>query len=635
MRLGMQQQFMHVAAAGLFDEPGQHCVADALSAPAGKHRHAADVPIGEQPAGADRIACRILGEYMLAGGIELVPFEFLRHALLLHEHRQAHRPQGVAVARPVGVTQSERWHAPIIIGASSFPEPLMRSRWNHAEATHLAAQSRNPALAARAYTSRLLGAEQSLVLHGGGNTSMKRDGVLYVKGSGRDLAQAGEEDFAAVDLAAAAALASGGELDNHALRTALGERTVRPGPGASIETLMHALLPWPFVEHTHADAVLAVVDTRAGARIAAHVFGDLAPLVPFHPSGFALAKACDAVYRQHATRRTIGLILLHHGVVAFGRDPRESYENMLALVTRAEDYLRARNAWDLPEDPHPFSWDPLRIARLRAHLCRVAGHPMLLAALDDPYWRSFARRPDLLALCSEGPATPQHAVFLRARALVGTDLDAFAHRYAQAVHATHPDIGEEVSGFDFAPRVLLDPELGAWVAAVDPEHLRMAQDVARQDREIKTRAAAHDRYAGLPVSENIEAEIQYGSAERRVRIVGRASRPLLGQSVLMRMGRDDGGLEADCIRRGAAVYRSDVLAPVDAVRGCMRQFGAIDLLVTDEADPALLDAAAPVLAAAPDGGRVVVLGDARATPSFRERCTTLGLAIVQTVPEAA
>lgn len=511
----------------------------------------------------------------------------------------------------------------------------MHSRWNDAEAAHLAAQSPNPPLAARAYTSRLLGAEHSLVLHGGGNTSMKHDGVLYVKGSGRDLAQAREEDFAAVDLAAAAALASGGELDNHALRTALAERTVRPGPGASIETLMHALLPWPFVEHTHADTVLAVVDTRGGERIAAHVFGELAPLVPFHPSGFSLAAACDAVYRQHATRRTIGLVLLHHGVVAFGRDPRESYENMLALVTRAEDYLRARDAWDLPEDPRPFSWEPVRIAQLRARLCRAAGHPMLLAALDNPHWRSFARRSDLPELCKAGPATPQHAVFLRARALVGTDLDAFAHAYAQAVHATHPDIAEEVSGFDFAPRLLLDPELGAWVAAVDPDHLRMAQDVARQDREIKTRAAAHHRYAGLPVSENIEAEIQYGAAQRRLRIEGRASRPLLGQSVLMRMRRNRGRLEADCVRRGAAVFGSDVLPPVDAVRACMRQFGAIDLLVTDEADAALLDAAAPVLAAAPDGGRVVVLGDAKPAPSFLERCTALGIAVERSLREAA
>ena len=105
---------------------------------------------------------------------------------------------------------------------------------------------------------------------------------------------------------------------------------------------MHALLPWPYVEHTHADSILAITNTVHGERIAAELFGDLAPLVPFHPSGFALAKACDTVYRTQAGPRTIGLILLHHGVVAFGCNARESYEHMLALVPVQRPTCNAR-----------------------------------------------------------------------------------------------------------------------------------------------------------------------------------------------------------------------------------------------------------------------------------------------------
>ena len=513
----------------------------------------------------------------------------------------------------------------------------MRSRWNDADAAHLAAQSSNSPLATRAYTSRLLGAEKSLVLHGGGNTSIKLGDILFVKGSGRDLAQVRDEDFAAVDLHAVRALGQARQLDNDALRAALAGSAIRPGPGASIETLMHALLPWPFVEHTHADAVLAVVDTRGGERIAREVFGGLAPLVPFHPSGFALAKACDEAYRRHATSGTIGLVLLHHGVVAFGRDARESYENMLRLVTRAEDYLRARGAWNLPEEAWPFSWDATTIARLRADLCRAAGHPMLLSALDDPHWRAFARRPDLPALCEAGPATPQHAVFLRARALAGADVGSFVRDYAQAVHATDPDIARNVPGFDPAPRLLVDAALGAWVAAVDPAHLAMARDIARQDMEIKTRAAGHDRYAGLPVAENIHAEIQYGADERQLRVSGTSRMPLLGQVALIRAGRDgDGdGLERICAEAGAAVSRADALTPFEAVRECVRRYGGVDLLVTDTADGPLLDAAADVLAAAPRGGRVVALDRAGSAHSFVEQCMARGLRVERALQVAA
>jgi len=510
----------------------------------------------------------------------------------------------------------------------------MRSRWNDVDAAHLAAHASIAPLAARAYSSRLLGAEKSLVLHGGGNTSIKLDDVLFVKGSGRDLAQVHEEDFAAVDLQAVRALAQGRELDNDALRAALAGSAIRPGPGASIETLMHALLPWPFVEHTHADAVLAVVDTGNGERIAQEVFGKLAPTVPFHPSGFALAKACDDAYRRHATSDTIGLVLLHHGVVAFGRDARESYQNMLTLVTRAEDYLRECGAWDLPEDVRPFSWDATTIARLRADLCRAAGHPMLLCALDDPAWRAFARRADLRALCEAGPATPQHAVFLRARALAGTDLGSFVRDYAQAVRATDLDIARNVEGFDPAPRLLVDAALGVWVAAVDPAHLAMARDIARQDMEIKTRAAGHDRYAGLPVAENIDAEIQYGAAERRLRTSGRSRVPLLGQVALIRAADGD-ALERTCAQAGAAVSRADARTPVEAVRECVRRYGGVDLLVTDIADRPLLDASADVLAAAPGGGRVVALDRAGSAPSFVERCLALGLRVERTLQVAA
>jgi len=502
----------------------------------------------------------------------------------------------------------------------------MRSCWNDADAAREVAHASEPLLGERAYSARLLGAQRALALHGGGNTSIKIEGVLFVKGSGSDLAAVKESDFAAVRLDQALALLDGPALDNAALRESVARAAARPGPGASIETLMHAGLPWPYVEHTHADAILAVTNTKNGTRIAGELFGELAPLVPFHPSGFALAKACIEVYRTQASARTIGLILLHHGVVAFGRSARESYENMLGLVTHAERYLASKQAWELPVDPRPFSWDVARIARLRRDLSRTAGFPLLLAAQEGDAWQAFARRADLEKLCAAGPATPQHAVFLRAQAMAGTDIDAFAQRYGALVRAAHPGIEHDFAGFDFAPRVIVDPELGAWVAAIDSAHLGMTAEILQQDLEIKSRASAHDCYEGLPARENIDAEIHYGGQERRRRARGGPATRLLGEAVLIGAGDSSDALGSMYARAGAAVMCAGSLPANATVREAVRRFGGIDVLVLDTPDAALLDAAAPALIQAPRGGRVVSAGFpvSESDPHAR-RCLALGL----------
>lgn len=508
----------------------------------------------------------------------------------------------------------------------------MRSRWNDAEAARFTAHAANAALGERLYTSRLLGAERALVLYGGGNTSVKighgEQAQLYVKGSGSDLACVRESDFAAMRLADAHALSQASQLDNDSLRRALARITAHPGPGASIETLMHALLPWPYVEHTHADSILAITNTVHGERIAAELFGDLAPLVPFHPSGFALAKACDTVYRTQAGPRTIGLILLHHGVVAFGCNARESYEHMLALVTRAEAYLQSHQAWDLPRDTRCFDWDIGTIARLRRALSQAAGFPLLMAAQEGEHWQAFARRADLAALCTEGPATPQHAVFLRAQPLVGSDIAAYAQRYRALVQAAYPDTDADSLGLDYAPRAIIDPKLGVWVAAVNARHLTMASEILQQDLEIKCRAAGHDRYRGLPPAENIAAEIHYGGFERRLRAEAVDTAPLLGEVALICTYREQPDLGAVLSNAGAAVVTAaqSSMAPA-AVREAVRRFGGVDVLIVDQGNRALLDATIPALKAAPRGGRAIVIASTESDATdILQHCHTLGLA---------
>jgi rhamnose utilization protein RhaD (predicted bifunctional aldolase and dehydrogenase) len=503
----------------------------------------------------------------------------------------------------------------------------MRSRWNDAEAQAFAAQTPElPELGLRVYTSRLLGSEPALVLHGGGNTSFKPEpggaqdaDLLYVKGSGSDLATVRADDFAVVRLTPVRALIGSSDLDNDALARAVAGAQDRPGPKPSIETLLHAVLPRRFVEHTHADSMLAITNTRNGAAIAEELFGELAPLVPFRHSGFALARAAHEVYSRSATSRTIGLILLHHGVFAFGNTAQESYENMLRLVSLAEDYLERHRAWTLPAAERPFATpDPVRIARLRAELSRCAGFPLLLRRLDEPEWRAYARRPDLTAISQEGPATPQHAVFIKREPMLGIDVEAYARRYQDYVRAGRPGCTAAECGLDPAPRVVLDANLGVWAASVNEAYLSMTMDILRQDMEIKTRAAGHDRYQGLPAEAILEAEIHYGGFERRLYAGQTPHTNFLGEVVLMCVAPETHRELREAFQaQGAAVIDPQAVGlsvePGNAaITGIAPRlallYGGVDVVIADAGWQPRIDGLLPLLAQAPAGGRLLALG---------------------------
>ena len=244
----------------------------------------------------------------------------------------------------------------------------------------------------RAYSSRLLGGDASMVLHGGGNTSIKLNenaaAVLYVKGTGSDLARVDASSFTPLRLDGVQAVLGESELNNAAMMQALDACLARrPAPRPSIETLLHGGLPFRCVEHTHADAVLAAMNVDAIQRVHAEVYGDRAPLVPYCHSGHALARACMEAFNARRTGNTIGLILAFHGVVAFGDDVRSSHENMIELVTRAEDYLRARGAWDVAQAP--LTPPP---AATQALASKLGGKSLAILALGR---RSFFTAEDL------------------------------------------------------------------------------------------------------------------------------------------------------------------------------------------------------------------------------------------------
>jgi rhamnose utilization protein RhaD (predicted bifunctional aldolase and dehydrogenase) len=229
----------------------------------------------------------------------------------------------------------------------------MRSRYVAAEADRVVAELAPTCgvdLALRVYTSRLLGTDPSLVLHGGGNTSVKGDAretdgtdveVLHVKGSGGDLGRIGPAGFATCRLAPLLRLCALETLADEAMVKALRSQMLDPaGPTPSVEALLHAYLPGKFVDHTHADAVVALVDQPDAARIAAEVWGASFAFVPYVMPGFRLARAVATLDADW--RGLKGLILEKHGILTWGATAQESYERMIAAVSAAEGRSDAR-----------------------------------------------------------------------------------------------------------------------------------------------------------------------------------------------------------------------------------------------------------------------------------------------------
>ena len=343
----------------------------------------------------------------------------------------------------------------------------MDSLWKDAEAAQFGDD-----LGLRVYSSRLLGRDKSLVLHGGGNTSVKirernllgdEEDILYVKGSGWDLEFIEPAGFSPVRLPHLLRLARLEALSDPEMVNQLVTHMTRvSAPAPSVETILHAILPYKYVDHTHADAVLSITNTADGEARIRELYGNQVVVIPYIMPGFDLARLCALHFPREAGPKTIGMVLMNHGVFSFGGSARESYERMIQLVSMAEEYLAGRRAWSLPAPGAAVS--PGAIARQAGG---IAARDIRRRRCTDgdalsPHRRArlaFARRADVAAI-AQGPATPDHAIRTKRLPMVGRDVGAYANAYRAYFDAHAPGAKEKKTILDPAPRVVLDAELG-------------------------------------------------------------------------------------------------------------------------------------------------------------------------------
>ena len=227
----------------------------------------------------------------------------------------------------------------------------MKNLWNDSEA-----KQHPDLLAQRVYSSRLLGANPDLVLHGGGNTSVKGTSkdifgdeieTLFVKGSGSDLATIQQKDFVSVRMDVLLKLAKFDKLSDIDMARELKSASLDPAaPAPSVEAILHALMPHRFVDHTHADAIIAITNTKNGEARIREVYGEDVVVLPYVMPGFDLAKMCAAEYPKQTNAHTIGMVLMNHGIFSFGDTAKQAYDHALSrqMISRPRslgDGLRA------------------------------------------------------------------------------------------------------------------------------------------------------------------------------------------------------------------------------------------------------------------------------------------------------
>ncbi|MEQ8755754.1 MAG: bifunctional aldolase/short-chain dehydrogenase [Coleofasciculus sp. G1-WW12-02] len=536
----------------------------------------------------------------------------------------------------------------------------MKNLWNPQEASQYQSD-----LELRVYTSRLLGKDPSLVLHGGGNTSVKiteknlvgeGEDILYVKGSGWDLATIEKEGFAPVRMAHLLKLAKLPALsDSQMVNELKTQMTVATAPSPSVETILHAILPHKYVDHTHADAIVTITNTPNGLQRIKEIYGDKVVIIPYIMPGFDLARLCGEKFPVEADENTIGMVLMNHGIFSFGDTAKESYDRMISLVSAAEDCLHNHNAYS-PSPSSVWQEKPLAtpLAKLRHQLSTITGFPVILSSDQSPKYMAFAQREDIGVISQQGPATPDHVIRTKRLPLISQDVDAYSQAY-QDYFQTHAS--PEHTILDTIPRVILDPELGLCTIGKTIKAANIVADIYDHTIDVIETATNLEEYK--PLSAQDIFAVEYWELEQAKLKKGGKEPAFTGEIALVTGAAS--GIGKACVdsllKRGAAVVGLDINKDIEtlynrpdfigitcdvtdetaitqSLEKAIRKFGGLDILILNagifpggcpikdlstqdwrkvitinlDANLILMRECHPFLKLAPKGGRVVVIG---------------------------
>ena len=495
----------------------------------------------------------------------------------------------------------------------------MENKWNDSDAKAAIEKYNDVAedIALRVYTSRLIGADPSLVLHGGGNTSVKlrtrnkvneEVDVLYVKGSGWDLDTLEPPGLPGVLLDHLQKLRSLDRLSDEEMvneqRTHLLDAS---SPNPSVETLMHAFLPHKFIDHSHADASLIIANQPGAEKICQEIYGDRIGIVSYIMPGFALAKASAKMYEKNP--HVEGLMLINHGLFTFGNTAKESYDRHIHAVTLAEEYIGKKPLKALTplEGPAMKAGEETLMNALapviRGLYREQSGKDWVLHHRADAKAKEFASSKECETWSQIGTATPDHVIRTKQKPLlldlqqwqdpdklrkeVSQALNAYCESYHQYFETNKSAKGIDKTELDRLPRVLLVAGLGLVTIGKTVKETRISADIYQHSIDIIHKSFSLGDY--VPLSSSDLFDMEYWSLEQAK--LGKSKAPALQGKVVYITGAASGiGLSTAQLfaEQGANLFLADRTADklneaADAIRKEANVGGATRVLdVTDE-----------------------------------------------------
>ena len=449
-----------------------------------------------------------------------------------------------------------------------------------------------PELALRIYTSRLIGKDPNLVLHGGGNTSVKlkmknivgeEREVLYVKGSGRDLAIIEPSGFVGLELAPLRKLQRLSQLADDEMENQLQIHKVTfSSPDPSVEALLHAFLPSRYVDHTHADSILILANQQERNNFLGEALGGKVGILPYLTPGIHLAQRVSRLCEQNPCMEA--MVVAHHGIFTFGPDAKTSYERMIEYVSRAETFIEEKtpkkNFVTPGQDFSSLRDLPSAITRFN----QVVRGACSYRRRDDRLRRFFVEtrnaqdlieaslRPEARELCSSGVLTPDHVTrtknlwayvdgipeedpILRQR--VKEAVSSYQAGYDEYFGAQAKDKKIKPEKLDSFPRVFLVAGAGIFALGYTRAAARVAADIAEHTLRAKMKANALGLYA--PIAASHIFDMEYWPLQQK-KVEGPSSLPLQGQVAVLTGGGGAVGLGVSdrLLAAGAAVAISDI-----------------------------------------------------------------------------
>ena len=492
------------------------------------------------------------------------------------------------------------------------------------------AQFEENTLQLRVYTSRLLGQNSDLVLHGGGNTSVKiqqtnlfgeAEDILYVKGSGCDLATIDEDGFTPLLLKTLRKLAALENIsDVEMIRQQQMAKSNPDAPNPSVEALLHAIIPFNWIDHTHADAVVTLTNTPEGNELIRKIYGERLLLIPYVMPGFKLSRKVFEMTTKIDWTQCEGMILLNHGIFSFGDTARESYTRMIDLVSLAEDFLAKNStlANTAATESVPGKAELLKLACIRRKVSAIRGTASLAQLNFSTEARTFAKLTNVKEIATRGPITSDHLIRTKSvPAIIDPEnpqrsLDEFSSAY-KAYFERHTN-GEQKC-LDSAPRWAVWPGHGTISFGANLTESGIVSDIAEHTVkaiQLAENLTAEGSSGGWqPVSEKHLFEAEYWvlqQAKLKSENVNQGEQKTISefQGKIAIVSGAASGIGLACARelfaQGAVVVGLDLnpeiskifcdpgmlglqcdvtdqKAVIEAVAETVRQFGGIDILV--------------------------------------------------------